>query len=334
MGEVHARLIAQSEGVTLAGICDQQPTCHLLAEELSTPFATTLEDLLSMTAPDAAIIATPNSAHVHAVEVCASRQVHCLVEKPIADSREAAERIVAAAAHSGIHVLTGHHRRHSPRIAAARQVVEDGRLGTLTSFAALWLVTKPDVYFDYPWRTARPSGGPVLINLIHELDVMRHLYGEIDEVFAFASSRVREWEVEDTVAINLQFASGAVGTICASDTAAAPWAYELNAAENSLYHAAAGDCYYLAGTGGALALPSLRLWSFPEDAPRGWDRALRQEAVPCEQGDPLVRQLAHFQQVISGSASPLCSAEDGARTLAAALAVLESAEHRRAVPAS
>ena len=331
MGAVHARLVAATDGVTLAGLCDPRPACEPLADELGVPFATELEDLLRQAAPDAAIIATPNDTHADAVEVCARRHVHCLVEKPIADTRDAAARVVVAARQAGIHVLTGHHRRHSPRIAAARRVIDAGRLGTPTSFAALWLVTKPDDYFGYRWRTVRPGGGPVLINLIHELDLMRYLYGEIAEVFAFANSGIRGWQVEDTVAITVRFASGSVGTICASDTAAAPWSYELNAAENALYQPADGDCYYLAGTTGSLALPSLRLWSFPEDAPRGWDRALREEEVPCEEGDPLVRQLAHFVQVISDTALPLCSAQDGARTLGAALAVLESAERRQPV---
>ena len=331
MGAVHARLIAGTAGVTLAGICDQRPTCRRLADELGVPFATKLEDLLQHAAPDAAVIATPNDAHADAVEACASHHVHCLVEKPLADTQGAAGRLVAAAARAGIRVLTGHHRRHSPRIAAARQVIDAGRLGVPVSFAALWLVTKPDAYFADRWRTQRPSGGPVLINLIHELDVMRYLYGEIAEVFAFASSGVRGWEVEDTVAVNVRFASGAIGTICGSDAAAAPWSYELTAAENPRYQPADGDCYYLAGTGGSLALPSLRLWSFPSDAPGGWDRPLSCEALPHEEADPLVRQLAHFVDVVAGATAPLASAEDGARTLAAALAVLESARVRRPV---
>ena len=80
-------------------------------------------------------------------------------------------------------------------------------------------VTKPDEYFDVAWRLAK-GGGPVFLNLIHDIDLFRYLLGEIVSVQAEESNAVRGHPVEDTAVILLRFASGALGSITAVDTIA------------------------------------------------------------------------------------------------------------------
>ena len=81
--------------------------------------------------------------------------------------------------------------------------MKGGALGKLVAVSMLWALLKPADYFDVEWRRRRPGGGPTLINLIHELDTLRFVCGEIRQVYAQASSEARNLEVEDSLAISI-----------------------------------------------------------------------------------------------------------------------------------
>ena len=75
--------------------------------------------------------------------------------------------------------------------------MQGGGIGRLTAVAALWLLQKPADYFDVAWRR-EPGGGPLLINAIHDIDDLRFVCGEIEEVRALVSNTTRGFKVEDT----------------------------------------------------------------------------------------------------------------------------------------
>ncbi|MNQ88332.1 putative 4,5-dihydroxyphthalate dehydrogenase [compost metagenome] len=154
-----------------------------------------------------------------------------LLEKPVGVHLDEVRELVAASAGSGVPVLVGHHRRHNPLISRARELVQEGCLGRLTTVTALWQLQKPDSYFDIPWRR-EPGAGMLLTNLIHDLDLLRHLCGEVAEVQAITSNGVRGFANEDSAAVLLRFANGALGTLSGSDAVAAPWSWELDSGEN------------------------------------------------------------------------------------------------------
>lgn len=322
IGRRHAAHIQADPGLALSAVVDPAAEARAWAEGQGAAWHATLEGMLSGPAPDGAILATPNALHVPQALALVAAGVPVLVEKPIADSVEAAERLVAAATAARVPLLVGHHRRHNPIIAAAKQAIEAGRLGRLVAVhAACWLA-KPPSYFDTPWRR-EPGAGPVLINLIHDIDLLRHLCGDIVDVQAMDSRAVRNHPVEDTAAALLRFANGALGTLTVSDTVAAPWSWEFTSGENPAYTRTRESCYLLGGTEASLSLPDLRLWR--HDGTPDWWRPLAAEALPAPEADPLARQLRHFAEVIQGRATPLVSGQDGLEALRVVARIHEAA---------
>ncbi len=324
MGARHVEIIRSFGGCDLVGICDLNENLRSLADRHNIPFFQDISKMLDCVKPDGAIIAVQSAAHVETFESCALRNVHALIEKPVADTTEAALRIVELADATNTKVLVGHHRRHNPLVEATHGVVTGGEIGELLAVSMMWMLMKPDDYFNIPWRSIRPDGGPVLINLVHELDILRYICGEIEQVFAQGRSNARKLEVEDSVSISLTLHNGAVATIIASDAVAAPWSYEATTAENPLYFNVAENCYYFTGTNGGFAFPQMELWKYGSRNRRGWQHPIEKSIVSVSRADSLTLQLAHFCEVVRGNQPPLVNALDGARSLSAALAVLQS----------
>ena len=179
-------------------------------------------------------------------------------------------------------MLVGHHRLHSPIIAEARKVIAGGALGTIVAVMGSVLFYKPDAYFDEgPWRRER-GGGPILINMIHEIASLRALCGEIAAVHAFTSNETRKHAVKDTAAVSLRFASGALGTVLLSDTAASSLSWEQASREDPAFaHDPGKDNCVVAGTAGSLHIPSLRLRTFvPSTLPAAYGRTRGHTPTP------------------------------------------------------
>ncbi len=331
IGQAHARRIARDSSCLLVAVSDSDSRCRSLATELNTGFFLDAEELLEQETLDGVIIATPNASHSALATTCLRRGLPVLIEKPIADTTEAALAIVAVAEETGVPVLVGHHRRHSSAIQQARTLLQEGAIGELIAVSLLWTLKKPDDYFEADWRCRRPGGGPVMINLVHELDTLRFLCGEIHRVYAQAGSPTRQLEVEDSVAISLSLESGVIATLLACDNTPAPWSYEATTHENPLYFETCENCYHFLGTEGGLAFPRLDIWRYDDPNAVGWQHPLAQHSRTTQQVDPLDLQLRHFLDVVRGDAESLLDARDAARTLAVAHAVLESIQTQQPV---
>ncbi len=215
IGRAHVDTIRRSEHCRLAGIAEPAVAGKDYADSLGVPWRADHAALLDDVKPDAAIIATPNATHREVAIACVDRGIPAIVEKPIASSLADAAAIVAASEQSAVPILVGHHRRYNPIIRRARRIVLGGTLGRLTNATVLAMFYKPQEYFELAWRR-QPGGGPVLINLIDEIDLIRHLCGEIATVQAVTSNATRGFEVEDTAAVLLRLVGGALVTLSAS----------------------------------------------------------------------------------------------------------------------
>jgi len=322
IGKTHIDRIGRHPDLVLAGIADPTPAGQAMAQSLNVPWAADPAALLDQVRPQGAIVATPNMTHVPVALACLARGIPALVEKPVADTVTEARQLADAVERTGVPVLVGHHRRHNPINQRARALIADGQLGRIVSATALATFLKPDPYFDVAWRR-QAGGGPILINLIHDIDMLRFLLGEVTEVQAMDSHAVRGFEVEDTAAAVLRFASGALATVVVSDATTSPWCWDMCAGEQGQYPRQDVASHQIMGTHGSLSLPDLGLWQYRGQ--RGWHDELSYEETRVHAADPYTRQLEHFAAVIAGQAQPLCSALDGLRTLAATLAVHDAA---------
>ena len=332
IGLAHVGVVRASATCALSAIVDPAPAAEAVAAKSGVPLFRSLAELIAKDRPDGVILATPNQLHVEHALKCIDAGLPMLLEKPIASTVAEGERLVKVADKTGAKILIGHHRAHSPIIAKAKEVVEQGTLGRLVAVMGSATFFKPDHYFtDAPWRREL-GGGPILINMIHEVHNLRMLVGEIAAVQAFASHAVRGFPVEDTVAINLRFASGALGTFMLSDTAACPRNWEQTSQENKAYPSYDDeDCYVIAGTHGSLSVPTMRLKSYLHDADRSWWKPFEVGIVDVVRDDPLRRQLEHFGNVVRGEVAPLVSASDGLKNLRVTEAITAAARSGRAI---
>lgn len=329
MGRQHHQHLQALAEAQLCAIADPGPQAEAFAAECGVAYFADYRQMLDEARPEAVIIANPNALHVSTALDCLAAGVPVLLEKPVGVHLDEVRELVAASEHTGVPVLVGHHRRHNPLIARARELIEQGALGRLTTVTALWQVQKPDSYYDIPWR--REAGaGMLLTNLIHDLDLLRHLCGEVRQVQAITSNAVRGFANEDSVAVLLQFDNGALGSLTGSDAVAAPWSWELDSGENPVYPQQADQpCYLLAGTRGALSIPQLKRWHYAEDS-AGWHQPLLRTQEAFNADEALRLQLQHFVRVARGLVAPLVSAADAGRTLALVEAIRQAAETGRA----
>ena len=147
---------------------------------------------------------------------CVEAGYPVLIEKPIGVTSSEAEATVALAEAKGVPVLVGHHRRHNSIVREAKAILDQGGVGDIRSIAAQCLFYKPDPYFDIaPWRK-KFGAGPISVNLIHDVDLLRHFCGEIESVQAMAVPSRRGYENEELASALLRFTSAALATSGAS----------------------------------------------------------------------------------------------------------------------
>ena len=335
IGVRHIEEIRKCRDAELAAIVDVAPKAADVARDAGVPLYGSLAELFAKAKPDGIVLATPNHLHVEQGLACIAARVPALIEKPVAHTLADGVRLCEAAERAGTSILVGHHRRHSPILHKAVAIVQSGVLGPLVGVMGSAVFYKPDAdgYFDGPnaWRRA-PGGGPILINMIHEVGNLRAIVGEIVAVQAFAANATRGFEVEDTVAINLRFVNGVLGTFLLSDTAASPKSWEQTSQENKAYATYDDeDAYTIIGTMGSLGVPTMRLRLYDKKEDRSWFKPFRTRTEPLERADPLASQIEHFAAVIRGEAAPLVTCRDGLANLRVTEAIFEAAKTGRVV---
>ncbi len=333
MGNKHIELLKNAPDCQLSALVAPDRISHRnLATKLGVPLYHSIAKMIDCETLDGVIIASPNIYHADQAIACINADVPVLIEKPISHTSETGVKIVDLAKKKMARVLVGHHRAHSPILNAARQIIQSNKIGNIVGVMGSALFYKPTDYFEAgPWRK-EIGGGPILINLIHEIGNLRYLCGEIVAVQAMASSLTRKFAVEDTVVINFQFENGALGVFILSDTAASAKSWEQTSQENDIYASYCDeDCYHIAGTLGSLSIPTMRLKFFEIAQNASWLNPFSEMAISFNRIDPLKCQLTHFVKVIKGESDALVTALDGLKNLRVTEAISESVNLKRTI---
>lgn len=339
IGPRHARAVIQDPNASLHCIVDPSPAAASVASELATTCYPSIQDMLASSSgkPDAAIVCTPNKTHVALSSELLSAGIHVLCEKPLSVDIPTGQSLVThAKAQPSLSLLAGHHRRFNPYVVATKRILasETHSIGQITAVSGLWTLYKPPSYFDPPteWRRSGESGGPVWINLIHEIDILHYILGsKIVRVAAFEAPKRRGHDAEEGGAILLHFDNGVVGTFLLSDAVVSPHAFEMGTGENPVIPRTGKDVYRIFGTDGTLSVPDLRrsFYNTENSVEKSWNNQLSEVTETLqdwlseeERGKiPFELQVAHFVRVIRGDEQPVCTGEDGLAAVRVAEAV-------------
>ncbi|KAJ9138179.1 Oxidoreductase [Pleurostoma richardsiae] len=332
IGPRHARTVAANPSTDLVAIVDPLQGGVDLASELKTSYYRTIADLLaSKDKPDAAIICTPNHTHVPIAKELSSGGVHVLIEKPFSTDIPSGKELLEHLGTTGVKALVGHHRRFNPYMVTTKEIVSSGKLGKIVAISGIWATFKPLDYFASPgeWRRGK-TGGVVLINLIHELDLMHFLFGPITSVHAEKTVSQRGYEAEEGAVLTLRFKSGVVGSFILSDHTPSPHNFESGTGENPLIPKTGQDFYRVFGTEASLSVPDMTVWSY-KGTQKSWHQELIRETVPVQEGVPFELQLEHFVRVIHGEEEPSCTSRAGLGALLVCQAVKDALDHNSTV---
>ena len=283
---------------------DVERTKSFAAEHGGRAF-TDLDRMIDAEAPDLVIATLPPYARHGEIEHVASRGVHLLVEKPIALDLAAAERMVSAVEQAGVVAGIGFMYRFGSAVRRWREL-DTGPVGLYVggyycnALHAHW------------WRERALSGGQILEQAIHQIDLIRHLVGEPDTVYARHSNLfhkdVDRYDVEDVSAIIFGFDDGRIASLTAS-----------NIAIPGVWH---------------------KEWSLMAERMTGrftsWDQAVMTRTkgdVSSETVDggtnPFIAQLDDVAAAITEERQPYVPLREGTKTLRLALAAIRSADEGR-----
>ncbi len=324
MGLQHIKAISKSKKANLHSIVDITNNAKSLSKKYKIPLYSNVNELLKSKNLDAVIVATPNQLHEKHTVSFLKNKIPVLLEKPISDNINSAKKIISSANKNKTPLLIGYHRRHNSIVSKVKSIINKGKLGNIVSANVLCWLYKHKSYYKEKWRVSK-GGGPLGINLVHDIDMICYLLGPIKYVQAFTTNKNRKFSVEDTATISLIFNSGALCTLNLSDTIVAPWSYELTAGENPAYPITNQSSYMIGGTKGSLQFPNLKYWFYKKER-SWWNKIFVNEDKNKKDDNTLVNQIDHFAEVVAKKTKPKVNGNDGLVSLKIFAAITKSAK--------
>jgi len=212
IANAHMKNLAQIENAEMVAFCDLvEEKAKTAADEYGGQAFTVPAEMYEKAEMDAVYVCLPPFAHTDQEILAVQAGLNIFVEKPIAINMEKAREIEAAINDAGVMNCVGYHWRYHDTAVWAKEALGDETIGMVLGY---WMGGLPGVAW---WRVQDESGGQILEQTTHIIDMARYLAGEVERVSAEMALRVmtdvENISVPDVGTVNLRFESGAIGNI-------------------------------------------------------------------------------------------------------------------------
>ncbi|CAN0411036.1 unnamed protein product [Laminaria digitata] len=267
--------------------------------------------------PDIDVIYTSTTNEKHKAQAMAAAKAgkHILCEKPLALTLEDAKEMVAYCEKQGVVIGTNHHLRNAVTHRTMRQLIMDGAIGKPLGARVFHAVFLPAHLQGWRIKDPKTGAGVIMDITVHDTDTLRYvLNDEVEEVTALSAQQgMGSGDIEDAVMGVMRFKNGALAQFHDAFTIA---------------HTSTG--FQVHGTEGSLHAEDVMT-----QTPKGKIILQRndatEEVVLGEHNNLYVHAVHAFNQAVKGQGTPWATGEDGIKSLAVALAVLESTRTGKAV---
>lgn len=220
IGRLRAETIRDGPSTSLAAILDVAPAAAAAAAKGTQAVLVQDLDAFFRVPMDAVVISSPIQAHEEACIAAFERGLHVLCEKPLSNTIESCERIIAAAQKANRILAIGFNLRYYPAMQYVREVVDAGRIGPIDHIRIFGGHDGLGNFrADWQYRSPVSGGGAMMDVGIHMTDLARYFMGEVTDVYGMMSESV--WNVpgsEDNAVAIFRNAAGVAATYHATWT--------------------------------------------------------------------------------------------------------------------
>jgi UDP-N-acetyl-2-amino-2-deoxyglucuronate dehydrogenase len=323
----HSELLGKSqiEGARLAAVCDVVPEkARRIGDEFTIPWFTDMHAMMKSLAIDVVVVLTESGNHARHVIALAPYGKHIVVEKPMALTLDDADAMIRACDAVGVKLFVVKQNRFNVPVQKLREALDAGRFGKLVLGTVRVRWCRLQSYYDQDaWRGTWALDGGVLTNQAsHHVDLLEWVMGDVESVYAMTTTALARIEAEDTAAVALRFANGALGIIEAT-TAARP-----KDLEGSLSVLGEGGTVEIGG----FAVNQMKVWNFVKPQP-GDDEVMTKYSVnpPNVYGFGHQAYYDHVVDCILNKRRQLVDGLEGRRSIELINAIYESVETGREV---
>ena len=318
----HSELLGlnQIDGARLVSVCDiEYSKAKVIGERFNVSSYKDFDEMMENENIDVVAVLTPSGLHANHVVSLSKYGKDIMVEKPMALTLDDADAMIEACDRNGCRLFIIKQNRFNVPVVKLRDAHQSGRFGKLVLGPVRVRWARHQSYYDQDtWRGTWAMDGGVLTNQAsHHVDMLEWIMGDVESVFARATTALVDIEAEDTAAVVLKFKSGALGIIEAT-TATRPKDLE-------------GSISILGEKGnvviGGFAVNKMESWNF-ENKQNNDDNVLEEFSVnpPNVYGFGHQAYYEHVVECVSNRGRNLVDGLQGRKSIELISAIYESIE--------